>query len=67
MKNENKNILVINGGSSSIKFALYSMEENPNKIFSGQIKRIGLGGPEFIVINNSQEKNEIIIGATNFN
>jgi acetate kinase len=66
MKNENKNILVINGGSSSIKFAVYSMEENPNKIFSGQIKRIGLGGPEFIVINNSQEKNEIIIGATNF-
>jgi len=66
MKNENSNILVINGGSSSIKFALYSMDENPNKFFSGQIKRIGLSGPEFIVINNTQEKNEIIIDATNF-
>ena len=66
MKNENSNILVINGGSSSIKFALYSMDENPTKIFSGQLKRIGLSGPEFTVINNTQEKNEIIIDATNF-
>jgi acetate kinase len=66
MKNENSNILVINGGSSSIKFALYSMDENPNIILSGQIKRIGLSGPEFTVINNTQAKNEIIIDATNF-
>ena len=67
MKKENANILVINGGSSSIKFALFSMDENLNKIFSGQIKRIGLSEPEFTVINSSQEKNEIIIHATNFN
>lgn len=66
MKNENANILVINAGSSSIKFALYSMDENPNKIFSGQIKRIGLSGPEFTVINNNQDKNEIITDAINF-
>ena len=66
MKNENSNILVINGGSSSIKFALYNMNENPNKFFSGQIKRIGLSEPDFTVINNAQEKNEIIIDATNF-
>ena len=66
MKNENSNILVINGGSSSIKFALYSMDENPTKIFSGQLKSIGLSGPEFIVTNNSQEKSEIVIDATNF-
>jgi acetate kinase len=66
MKNTNSNILVINGGSSSIKFALYSMDENPNIIFSGQIKRIGLSGPEFTFINNTEEKNEIIIDATNF-
>ena len=66
MKNENENILVINGGSSSIKFALYSMDENPNKIFAGQIKRIGLSGPEFIVTNNNQGKNKIVFDATNF-
>jgi len=63
---KNKNILVINGGSSSIKFALYDMAENFIKIFSGQIKRIGLSGPEFTVINNIREKNEIIIDAKNF-
>ncbi|MEO6288800.1 MAG: acetate/propionate family kinase [Ginsengibacter sp.] len=63
---KNKNVLVINGGSSSIKFALYAMAENFIKIFSGQIKRIGLSGPEFTVINNIREKNEIIIDAKNF-
>jgi len=63
---KNKNILVINGGSSSIKFALYDMAENFIQIFSGQIKRIGLSGPEFTVINNIREKNEIIIDAKNF-
>lgn len=67
MKQENSNILTINGGSSSIKFALYNMDENPKEFFSGQIKRIGLGDPEFTVINNiTHEKNEIIIDATNF-
>ncbi len=66
MKIKNANILVINGGSSSIKFALYSMDENPNIIFSGQIKRIGLSGPEFTIISNTQENNEITIDATNF-
>lgn len=63
---KNKNILVINGGSSSIKFALYDMAENFIKIFSGQIKRIGLSGTEFTVINNFLEKKKIIIDAKNF-
>ena len=67
MKSDNSNILTINGGSSSIKFALFNMDENPKKLFSGQIKRIGLDGPEFTITNNfSHEKNEIIIDATNF-
>lgn len=68
MKNENLNILVINGGSSSIKFALYSIDENPDKIFSGQIKRIGLENPEFSVTNSiSNEKNSFEIDASGFN
>jgi acetate kinase len=67
MKNENSNILIINGGSSSIKFALYSMDENPNIIFSGQIKRIGLDNPEFSVTNSiSNEKNNFEINASDF-
>lgn len=66
MKNENSNMLVINGGSSSLKFALYSMDKNPNKLLSGQIKRVGLSNPEFTVINNTQEAKKIIIDVTNF-
>ena len=57
MKPGNSNILTINGGSSSIKFAMYEMAENPNKILSGQIKRIGLHNPAFTVTKNiSDEK-----------
>jgi len=37
-----KNILSINGGSSSIKFALYEIGEPLRKIFEGSIERIGL-------------------------
>jgi len=37
-----KNILSINGGSSSIKFALYELEGGLRKIFEGSIERIGL-------------------------
>jgi acetate kinase len=42
-----KMILTINGGSSSIKFALYEQGNQPDKIFSGQISRIGLPNAEF--------------------
>jgi acetate kinase len=41
-------ILTINGGSSSIKFALYEQGNQPDKIFSGQLNRIGLPNAEFI-------------------
>jgi acetate kinase len=37
-----KNVLSINGGSSSIKFALYEIGEPLRKIFEGSIERIGL-------------------------
>jgi len=36
-----KNVLAINGGSSSIKFALFEAGEVPRKIFEGGIERIG--------------------------
>lgn len=67
MKKENSNILVINGGSSSIKFALYGMDKNPTKIFLGQIKRIGLDNTEFSITENiGNEKSNFKIDATNF-
>lgn len=39
-------ILVINGGSSSIKFALYTTGEPPKRGLSGHIDRIGLSDTE---------------------
>ncbi|HXO77675.1 MAG TPA: hypothetical protein VN824_20620, partial [Puia sp.] len=46
MPPENKNILAVNGGSSSIKFSLYKsgMGQIPVKWLSGKIDRIGLPG-----------------------
>ena len=43
---ENKNILAVNGGSSSIKFSLYDTGRGqlPVKRLSGKIDRIGLEG-----------------------
>jgi acetate kinase len=43
-KPNHNSILTINGGSSSIKFALYETGEQLKRIFYGEIKRIGLQG-----------------------
>lgn len=60
-------ILVINGGSSSIKFALYKLGKEMNKILFGQIKRIGLANPAFSVTDRrNSKKSQIKIQATNF-
>lgn len=40
-------VLTINGGSSSIKFSLYTAEQSPNCLLSGKIERIGLTGTRF--------------------
>ena len=37
-----KNILTINGGSSSIKFALFSVDPSPREKLRGKIERIGM-------------------------
>ncbi|MGY3053133.1 acetate kinase [Pedobacter sp. UYEF25] len=61
-------ILVVNGGSSSIKFAVYQKDKKLKNILSGQLNRIGLKNPEFTVTNNhTHEKSKIKIEATNFN
>ncbi len=44
MKENNTRILTINGGSSSIKFALYQTGEQLKRILHGKIDRIGLHG-----------------------
>jgi acetate kinase len=42
MKPANPRILTINGGSSSIKFALFDVGESLQRLIEGEIKRIGL-------------------------
>lgn len=44
MKPANPHILTINGGSSSIKFALYQVEEPLKRRLYGKVDRIGLSG-----------------------
>jgi acetate kinase len=42
-------ILTINGGSSSIRFAIYKPGEAPQRLLDGKIDRIGLRGTNLIV------------------
>jgi acetate kinase len=46
MNSDNKNILSVNGGSSSIKFSLYDANGGPERLLAGKIDRIGLAGAE---------------------
>jgi len=41
MKPTNQRILTINGGSSSIKFALFEAGESLRRILAGELERIG--------------------------
>ena len=42
MKPANPHILAVNGGSSSIKFALFEVGDPPRRVLGGEIQRIGL-------------------------
>ena len=49
MSQANSCILTINGGSSSIKFALFDVEHRLQRILAGSIERIGLPEAAFVV------------------
>lgn len=67
MKSVKRNILAVNGGSSSLKFALYENAANPKIIISDQIKRIGVDGTKFTVTNHvSNKKSNIKLNASDF-
>lgn len=55
-------ILTINGGSSSIKFALYEQGNQPEKIFSGQIGRINSPDAKFMLrdAKSAEKQTELI-------
>lgn len=44
MKQDTLHVLVLNGGSSSIKFAVYRMSDPPLRRLHGKVDRIGLRG-----------------------
>ncbi len=51
-------VLAINGGSSSVKFALYATAEPLERLFAGQIERIGL--PDAVLtVREAEKKPEI--------
>ena len=54
MKLTEKSILTINGGSSSIKFAMFTANEPPQPILRGQIERIGMPEPMLSVQGNDR-------------
>jgi acetate kinase len=56
MRTDNSNILTINGGSSSIKFALYKMEEPLVQLFCGEIENIGTPKAKLNFINAVDQK-----------
>jgi acetate kinase len=49
MKSASPCVLTINGGSSSIRFAVYEVRDTPRCLFGGKIDRIGLSGTNLIV------------------
>ncbi len=56
------NILVLNGGSSSIKFALYQWGDPPKQLLHGKVERIGLRGTTFTFndpVRNDHENRSI--------
>jgi len=60
------NVLTINGGSSSIKFALYRMNEPLTRILFGNIDRIGLPDSKLTFTNENENKiDTLIIKASN--
>ncbi len=62
MSTENLNILTINGGSSSIKFSLYKIQEPLEQLFSGEIENIGTQNVKLNITNSvGEEKYSISI------
>lgn len=67
MLSKNTNLVTINGGSSSIKFAMYKMAENPGRVFYGSITRIGSTNEVFTVTSvKGNKKKKLDIYAPGF-
>src|ERR1700733_14869176 len=58
-------ILTINGGSSSIKFALFEPGEPPRRSLQGRIERVGLPGTKLATEGADGQKTSETINAPN--
>jgi acetate kinase len=56
MKHLNKCVLTINGGSSSIKFALYEVDKTLKQIVKGEMENIGMKGTKLSFTNNESSR-----------
>ncbi len=54
----NPSVLALNGGSSSIKFALYRMGDPPTRGLHGKVDRIGLPGTSFAFNDPARNQQE---------
>jgi len=67
MNTDSSCILTINGGSSSIKFALYQFAESPLRLIYGKIDRIGLKDSTLTFNNEKRnQKDTIKVEASNY-
>ena len=51
-------ILTINGGSSSLKFALFERTDPSARLLSGKVDRIGLGGARWVAVHAGGSRDE---------
>ena len=58
MNENNTSILTINGGSSSIKFALYRTGKSLEKTFNGSVDRVGLPGTNLTFTESEGKQKE---------
>ena len=61
MKTASPRILTINGGSSSIKFALFEAGEPLRRVLDGSIERIGLPGATFAVKGSENFSRPLVV------
>ena len=50
------NVLTINGGSSSLKFALFDRSDPPSRLASGRVERIGSGEARFVATGMGEDE-----------
>jgi acetate kinase len=58
-------VLTINGGSSSIKFALYRADSPMKRLVTGRLERIGLPDPSITIKDQNASSQKLLVKAPN--